>query len=476
MLEDATIAYQDTTKHATNGFLLALISFADRIGCVDLLRQVEVPMKEVQHSVHTKLLTLLFSYTIGCRSSHAIEQQLRPDQLVAQALGLTAIPDHSSFSRFYDRIDPAALEDLRLVGQQLHDQYGLAHHLDGIVLVDMDSTGVTVTGEQFELACPGYFPQARGASGYQLSVASATNAGQDVLAHILDAGNVNTGSRAWDLLYAVGERLGFLDDRVFLRGDRMYGMGAFIAHLCDLEVGFLLKGRDSRTARRWVETADHPLDWIPVSDTSAVVDSGPQVLAACPHPVRTILIRTWVPRRREYHDTYLVTSLPWTECSEVDIYHFYNERVTVEKLIERCKNVWHITHRPTHDFWGLKCYFELRFLAYNLVNWYQHYVLQETDLDIAPNIFHLVRTVAPQAVVAEQQPDGTLVIYLANAPAAIQQLMVTTHAWLRRLDDLALSQLARQRRIRFSWTCLVDAVWQAGRRLGDLYQPLLCKT
>jgi hypothetical protein len=124
----------------------------------------------------------------------------------------------------------------------------------------------------------------------------------------------------------------------------------------------------------------------------------------------------------------------------------------------------------------LKYYFELRFLAYNLVCWYQHYVLQETDPDAAPNIFHLVRTVAPQAVVAEQQPDGTLVLYLATTPAAIQHLIATTHAWLRRLADSTLDQLALRRCIRFSWTCLVDAVWQAGRRLGDLYQPLLCKT
>jgi hypothetical protein len=43
MLEDAIVAYQDTTKHATHGFLLALISFADRIGCIDLLRQVRFP-------------------------------------------------------------------------------------------------------------------------------------------------------------------------------------------------------------------------------------------------------------------------------------------------------------------------------------------------------------------------------------------------------------------------------------------------
>ena len=51
MLEDATLDYQDTSKYATNAFLLAIIAFAQRIGVLPLLQQVQVPMKEVTHSV-----------------------------------------------------------------------------------------------------------------------------------------------------------------------------------------------------------------------------------------------------------------------------------------------------------------------------------------------------------------------------------------------------------------------------------------
>jgi hypothetical protein len=476
MLEDATLEYQDTTKHATNALLLALISFAQRIGCLDLLQQVEVPMKEVVHSVHEKIVTLLLSYATGCPSSHALEDQLRPQQLAAQALGITHFADHSSFSHFYDRIDPAALEDLRLVVQQLHAQHGLAHHLAGIVLVDFDSTGLVVRGDQFELARAGYFPHARGACGYQLSLAVASNAGPEVLAHILDAGHVNGGSRAYDLLYAVGETLGFLDQRVFIRADRAYGVGAFIAHLLELQVGFVIKGRDSRTAQRWVADLGLRLHWVPVTPTCAVADIGAQVLPECLTPVRTILIRIWEPRTRQYRYSYLVTSLPWAQCSEADIYHFYNERVTLEKLIERSKNVWHLIHRPTHAFWGLKFYFELRFLAYHLVLWYQYHVLGDDHLLQDVGVFALVTRVGPQAVVAEQPPQRRLVLYLANAPAVVQHLLAQTQAWLRQLADRPTINLGGLRRLQFDWQCLVDAVWQAGRRLGGQYQSLSCKT
>ena len=152
-------------------------------------------MKAVVHTVHEKIVTLLLSYASGCPSSHALEQQLRPQQLAAQALAISAFADYSSFSRFYDRIDPSALEELRLVVQQLHAQHGLAHHFEGIVVIDFDSTGLVVRDDQFELAREGYVPRARGACGYQLSLAVVSNAGSELLAHILDAGHVNGGAR-----------------------------------------------------------------------------------------------------------------------------------------------------------------------------------------------------------------------------------------------------------------------------------------
>jgi hypothetical protein len=36
------------------------------------------------------------------------------------------------------------------------------------------------------------------------------------------------------------------------------------------------------------------------------------------------------------------------------LFHFYNERVTVEKLIERAKNILRLRHLPTGRFWGLR--------------------------------------------------------------------------------------------------------------------------
>lgn len=476
MLEDARLDYQDSSKHATNGFLLAIIAFAQQIGCLAAITWVNVPMKAVKHSVSEKIMTLLLSYTIACRSSNAINTHLGPDQVVAASLGLAGFADDSSFSRFYARIDAGAVDDLRSVVQMLNEGHGLARHMDGIIVVDVDGTGLVVKGNQFEWADEGYFAKQRGAQGYQLSLAIASNAGKEVLAHLLDAGHVNTGSRFFDVLYQVGETLGFLDERVFIRADRGYGVGESITHLLDLKVGFLIKGRDSRTAKKWVDQFGAALLWVPVAETCWVVDIGPQCMPNCPYPVRTILIRTLNEKKQAYAYSYFVTTLPYAHCAEVDIFHFYNQRVTLEKLIERCKNVWEITHLPTHHFEGLLFYFELRFLAYNLVLWYQHYVLAQDQRFQAMKVFELVTTLAVTAVVAEQKPQAGLVLYLANAPALLQALLTLTQAWLQRVRTLDLVLLREFSRLHYDWSQLIADVWHASPKPVPLLPFISCKT
>lgn len=433
-------------------------------------------MKEVIHSVSEKIETLLLSYTIACRSSNDINSHLGPDKLVAQSLGIDHFADDSAFSRLYQRIDPLAVEDLSSVRQMLYSGHGLARHLTGLILVDLDSTGLIVKGNQFELADKGYFAKHPGEIGYQLNIACASNANKEVLAHILDPGHVNPGARFWDLLYQVGEALGFLDERVFIRADRLYGVGAYLTHLIDLQVGFLIKGRDSRTARRWVEELGSTIQWVQVDPTCWVADIGRRILPNCPYPVRTILIRTLDQKSQTYDYSYLVTSLPSSACSEVDLFHFYNQRVTLEKLIERCKNVWHISHMPTHNFWGLLFYFELRFLAYNLVLWYQHYVLDQDERLRAMKVFELVTTVAPICIVAEHKPQTGLVLFLANAPQLIQSLLTLTQTWLQSLAQIDLVLLGRYCRLQYDWSHLIDDVWHATPRPDCWLLCASCKT
>ncbi len=476
MLENAILDYEDGSKYASRGFLLAIIAFGQKIGCFDLLSWVRVPMKEVFHTVHIKIVTLLVSYTIACHSSHAIDTELRPETIAAKMLAIEWFADDSTFSRFYARIDPGAVEDLRNVQSFLYEAQSLARHLNGVVLVDIDGTGLTVKGNQFELADEGYFANNRGSIGYQLSIACASNAGKEILAHLLTPGHINSGDQFLNVLYSIGDALGFLDKRVFIRADRAYGVGTYVYHLLQLGVGFLIKGRDPRTAKKWVNRLGRSIRWVQVDENCWVADIGRRKMPSCPKSVRTILIRIFNPKTQTYNYSYFVTTLPWERCTAWDIFHFYNQRVTIEKLIERCKNVWHISHMPTHQFWGLKFYFELRFLAYNLVLWYQHHVLETDETFQAMKVFELVTTVAPMAVVVERRSANNWVFYLANAPKLIRSLLAHTQAWLRRFADKTIVLLGKHSRLRYAFSDLFLDVWRAGQQLGKPLIPVSCKS
>ena len=138
---------QDTSKHAANAFLLAMITFIQQICFFPLLSIIDVPIKE--HTVETKIMTLLLSYIIACRTCNQIDTKLRPELLAAETLGIESFPDDSTISRFLGRIDYLAVQDIQDVTQTLSKAHGLAQHLEGIILVDFDATGLVVKGKKF---------------------------------------------------------------------------------------------------------------------------------------------------------------------------------------------------------------------------------------------------------------------------------------------------------------------------------------
>ena len=174
-----------------------------------------------------------------------------------------------------------------------------------------------------------------------------------------------------------------------------------------------------------------PVNWIPVDETAWVCDIGPRKMQKCNHKARIILIRT-INKKGELAFCYFCTTLPWSCCNEVDVFHFYNRRVTIEKMISRSKNVLHITHLPTHHFEGLQLALSLRFLAYNLILWYQSHVLGQDDSFSAMKVFELVSTVASSAVVTEEKQSGWK-FFLKNTPDIVQKMLIMTKNLLRQM-------------------------------------------
>ena len=135
-------------------------------------------MKRVRYSPLQKVQTLVASIVLGCPHTKAINHELVPDRVAAQEWGMERFPDQSQINLFLNRMTE---ENVGQLGQVNHELL-LAHsqlRSEPVVVVDLDQTGLTVTGKHFELASKGYLPRRRGSRGYQFSTALASADGRE---------------------------------------------------------------------------------------------------------------------------------------------------------------------------------------------------------------------------------------------------------------------------------------------------------
>lgn len=432
MIEQATIDRTDKSKHTTSAFLLALMEFALHIGFFEPFDILEIPIKEVKHTVVAKAQMLICGIALCCGTLLTTYHRLRSEKLVAECLGMEAFPDNTGLCRLLQRVRPADVNDVDLIYAYLMGEHGLAAHSQGFIVIDLDTTGLIVTTKEgrFEWADKGYFARHPGAIGYQLSVVIASNFGNEVLGLILDPGHTNTTFRFLDLAYMAAEQAGGFA-RLFFRADRQYGVGYILTFLINHQAGgWLIKGRDPRTARAILKRMNNRLVWRYAGHRSWVAEAGLQKVPDCATPVRVVLIRTWNSKERRHEYTYLTTSLPASMGPACELFHFYNGRVVVEKLIERAKNVLQLRHLPTHKFWGLRFFMNLLFLTYNLSLWYHHHVLRELSEFKDMKVPGLMASVGEMHTVVEKM-DNEVTFYVANSHPCVETLLQASQTWLQ---------------------------------------------
>lgn len=377
MLEHALIDTTDETKETASALLIAVLAFAQHIHFFAPLAWLDIELQEVRYQVQHKIQTIMCGIILCCGTLAATWQRWRSEHLAAELLQLDTFPDNTGLCRFLHAVQATDVDDVNIIWTHHLATHGLAAHSTGLVLYDIAPTGLTVTTKdgRFEGVEKGYFARPPGAVGYQVCWGFASNL-NEVLCQTLDPGNTNTTARFYTLMYEAAEILdGFA--RLFVRADAQFGVGHILTFLLAQSVaGWVIKGRDPRTARTFVrQLADH-LVWQYVDHGLWVAETGPQQVPGGATPGRVVLLRTFAAAQRRFSHTYLTTSLTATQCGAQDLYHFYNGRVTVEKLIERAKNVLCLRHLPTGRFYGLRFFMHLFWLTFNLVGWYHYHVLE----------------------------------------------------------------------------------------------------
>lgn len=377
-------------ERVTPALLIPLEMYAQEIRFLDYLALLQLDMKEVKHTVRDKAVTQILNIAIGSTYNKDIDTELRPDRQAANVVGQDQFPDQSGINRFLRRFTPLQLEDLALIHGLTLRQYGEVRQAD-VVVIDLDGFGLLakqkrgVDFREFEFVFPesghafarkGYFAHYPGKEGYHVFVAYTGQYGE-IIAHLLDPGNVSPRSRFYDLYYQILENLDNPAIKILFRFDGGITSGEIIEFLIDEEHLVISKGNNSRTSRRLARRANND-NWEWVSPNQQANDLGWIKIPNCRHHVRVIVLRTFRDGKVVY--SHLILNIPAEVLSVKEAVDLYNARQTVESMIKESRRVLWIGHLRTSHYWGLQAFVAFGFLSHNLLTWFQRDVFGDTGL------------------------------------------------------------------------------------------------
>jgi len=232
-MKSITFSTGEFIAEKTSAWLVSFIQFGKKIEALSLFEQVNIKMKEVDYTVHQKVLTLLLSVAVGCRYTSDINHKLVPDKVAAQMLDMSRFPDQSQINELLRRADKSNVSQLQDVHHDLFMQNARCLSSTEDVVVDIDQSGLIANGKTYELADKGYFCKKKNQRGYQLSAAFCGGKNSETLSMYLDPGNTHCSARFNDLL---NDTLFKLSDaarekKLILRVDSGYGSDKNIEQL-----------------------------------------------------------------------------------------------------------------------------------------------------------------------------------------------------------------------------------------------------
>lgn len=372
-MKSITFTTGDFKEEKTSAWLAGFIKFAQTLGALELLEQVKVKMKEIDYTVHQKMITLLLSIVIGCRYTSDINHKLVPDTVAANMFDMKRFPDQSQVNDLIRRIDEKGVVQLASVHHQMFMQNAQCLSASGFIVVDIDQSGLIANGKTYEVAQKGYFSKKKNQKGYQLSAAFCGE-GSETVSLYLDPGNTHCGARFDDLVKDTLIKLSDIakDHRLILRIDSGYGSDDNIKKIHH-KVLFVAKAYSTVRPTNIAKTIKKE-DWEEVDGCVDVFEL-PMV-----DGLRHIVVRT-LTRKGDFEYTMLVSNIPSRQMSAVEMFHFYNKRQTIEAFFKTCKNVYHIRNLRTRKFNGIHAFLWLVFITHNLLSWFKTTMLSGTELE-----------------------------------------------------------------------------------------------
>lgn len=306
---------------------------------------------------------------------------LRSDSTFHYLTGLPSYPDPQSLRRFLLHAPPEFRRQLHRLNDRLLRQFIHRPEHRSRLILDLDSTVVTVFGLQ-EGAEVGYNPRYRGKRSYDPLLCLEANS-SFLWDTELRCGNAGTWADSPELLACCFDSIPSDIRELRFRADAGFGYNAVLETLEQGCAQYAVVARMSGSLKRVLGSlGDQPLNphW---------------EIAECEHrvseraPVRRCIVARRAIEDTEPHPTLFtlaryayrawLTNLP---LSPPGVWHFYDGRAGMEPRIGELREHFALRKIPTRAFEANALYLEIIRLAYNLVTAFQRTCLPEDWQDL----------------------------------------------------------------------------------------------
>jgi hypothetical protein len=340
-----------------------------------LARHLRYPRRNHDYQLSQMILSFVYPIILGLDRLETASL-LGSDSTFQYLSGLPSYPHPESLRRFLLQAEPDFREQLHRINDYLlHRFLHQPHHRSRLIL-DLDSTVLTVFGRQ-EGAEVGYNPRYRGKRSYDPLLCLEANSSflWDVE---LRSGDAGTWAGSEELLACCFHSTPSEVRELRVRADAGFGYGPVLEMLEARPAQYAVVARMIPSLRRelrglpyepmnprWeiAEFEHHPRDW---SQARRCIVARRRIEETDPQPTLFTLERY---AYRAWH-----TNLPLTPAG---VWHFYDGRAGMERRIREIREDYALRKIPTRAFAANALYLEVIRFAYNLVTAFQRTCLPE---------------------------------------------------------------------------------------------------
>lgn len=284
------------------------------------------------------------------------------DPVFTQVVDSPTLASQPTLSRFYDRFDPKALDQLGVANQKLLDKVH-RYRKNPALILDLDSTHVDTYGKQEASDYNAHY----GTIGFHPLVAFDGATG-DFLKAKLRPGNRYTSHGVVDFVRPILAHYNeqFPETTPFLRGDSGFATPDLYTLCEDESVFYTIRLKTNAVLLRMAEEL-HPND-APVGKRQCYYETLYYQAKSWDHPRRVAVQSVRLANELFFTHTFIVTNLG--DCfPPKHVFLTYQKRGTMENYIKEAKSGFNLDHLSSHAFQTNEVRLMLSLLAYNLTNW-----------------------------------------------------------------------------------------------------------